>query len=379
MRHLKLCVVGTTLLFSSASFAQSSVTLFGILDEGLNYTSNAGGKSAYQMTSIDLATSRFGLKGQEDLGGGLQAIFDLETGFNVESGTLLYGGRMFGYQAYTGLSSTTFGTLTFGRQFDSIVDVVSPLTANGSWAGFLFSHPYDNDNTDGTYHLANSVKYTSPTFYGFSGTAMIGLSNEAGRFANNRAISAGLSYAAGGLTVAAAYADLNNPGQTAGGSIASDDANFVAGNQKTYGVGVSYGFSSVTIAGIYTHVALQQPVSTVYVGGLGIADGHLTFDNAEFNVKYFIAPDLSVAAMYTYTRALSTNSAGTTSTHWNQIGGQIQYAMSKRTSLYGQAVYQKVSSAAAAGILGFAAIPGSAGVSSNGNQTVVRLGLYHAF
>ncbi|MDL5396044.1 porin, partial [Escherichia coli] len=74
------------LLFASAgAFAQSSVTLFGSLDEGLNYTNNVGGKHAFQMASIDLVTSRWGLKGTEDLGGGLHALFDLESGFNMES------------------------------------------------------------------------------------------------------------------------------------------------------------------------------------------------------------------------------------------------------------------------------------------------------
>jgi predicted porin len=68
-------VLAVALLFASAAAqAQSSITLFGVLDEGLNLTSNAGGHKAWQMSSVDMVTSRWGLKGSEDLGDGLQAI-----------------------------------------------------------------------------------------------------------------------------------------------------------------------------------------------------------------------------------------------------------------------------------------------------------------
>lgn len=380
MKKFKLtAVAGLMAMVSGPVFAQSSVTLFGMLDEGINYTSNSGGKSAWQMSSIDLATSRFGLKGQEDLGSGIQAIFDLESGFNTESGTLLYGGRLFGYEAYVGLVSDSFGSLTLGRQFDSIVDTVAPLTANGNWGGYLFSHPFDNDNTDGIYHVANSVKYTSPTFRGLSATALIGLSNQAGGFANNRAVSAGIKYNIGDFNLAAAYADLSNPGMTSGGSIAADDANFSAKNQKTYGIGASYAIHGVTLAAVYTHVAIQSPVSSVFIGDLGLEGGHLNFDNAEVNVLYNFTPALIFGGMYTYTRAISSIGGASTSTHWNQLGVQAQYLLSKRTSLYAQAVYQKVSDSAASNVLGYAYIPGSAGVSSTSNQTVVRVAINHTF
>ncbi len=71
----RVAVVAGGALVSTAAFAQSSVTLYGVLDEGLNFTNNAGGGKAYQMSTADLAVSRFGLKGSEDLGGGLHAIF----------------------------------------------------------------------------------------------------------------------------------------------------------------------------------------------------------------------------------------------------------------------------------------------------------------
>src|ERR1700758_3627971 len=109
---------------SSVAFAQSSVTLYGIVDEGFNFNSNSDGHRQYYLSSGELQGSRFGLRGAEDLGGGLSAIFVLENGFDLNTGKLGQGGLMFGRQAYVGLSSSQFGTVTLGRQYDSVVDYV---------------------------------------------------------------------------------------------------------------------------------------------------------------------------------------------------------------------------------------------------------------
>jgi len=137
--------------------AQTSVTLYGVIDEGINYTNNVGRGHVYELASGDAQGSRWGLKGAEELGGGLKAIFQLENGFDVSSGRFNQGGRMFGRQAFVGLSADSYGTLTFGRQYDSVVDYLAQTTANGNWAGLLFSHPYDNDNTDNTFRMDGQV------------------------------------------------------------------------------------------------------------------------------------------------------------------------------------------------------------------------------
>src|SRR5580658_8842220 len=108
--------------FAAPVFAQSSVTLYGVIDEGINYTSNVGGNREFEMVSGYAQGSRWGLKGSEDLGGGLKAVFQLENGFNANSGTLAEGGRLFGRQAYVGLSDDKYGTITIGLQYDSVVD-----------------------------------------------------------------------------------------------------------------------------------------------------------------------------------------------------------------------------------------------------------------
>lgn len=377
--NAKMVMAAGMLCASVAAHAQSSVTLFGVLDEGLNFTSNAGGSRAWQMSSVDLATSRWGLKGSEDLGGGLHAIFDLESGFTLDNGSAYYSGRLFGYQSYVGLSSDTFGTLTAGRQFDSVTDVIGLMTANGNWGGYLFSHPLDNDNTDATFHANNSLKFTSNEYGGFSATALYGFSNQAGAFAGNRMVSAGLKYTYGTFSAGAVYEDLSNPGATSAGAIASDDAGFVAANQKIYGIGASYGVGPATFGLVYTHSNLQQPTSSVYLGSLGLNNAGLRFDNAEINLKYLIQPDVIVGGMYTYTMAHLKQNGVEAALHWNQIGLMGEYLLSKRTGIYTQVVYQKLSGGNTGTPLDTAFIPGAASPSSNSHQVVARIGMTHSF
>ncbi|WP_255246815.1 porin, partial [Paraburkholderia fungorum] len=90
----------------SAAHAQSSVTLYGILDTGIDFASNVNGNHLYQMASGVSAGSRWGLRGKEDLGGGLAAVFDLESGFNSTNGSL-GSGLAFSRNAYVGLASQT--------------------------------------------------------------------------------------------------------------------------------------------------------------------------------------------------------------------------------------------------------------------------------
>ena len=111
-KHLP-CAAIAALFVAGNAHAQSSVTLYGVIDDGLNYTSNARGHSAFAMVSGDANASNFGLKGAEDLGGGLSAIFTLESGFNASNGALSMNGTLFSRQAFVGLSSANYGTFTF--------------------------------------------------------------------------------------------------------------------------------------------------------------------------------------------------------------------------------------------------------------------------
>ena len=99
-------LIAAPLLLSLAGIAsaQSSVTLYGIVDAGVTYRSNerVGSPGAYTghsdvgLTTGNLSGSRWGIKGSEDLGGGMRALFVLENGFDITNGTSGQGGRQFG-------------------------------------------------------------------------------------------------------------------------------------------------------------------------------------------------------------------------------------------------------------------------------------------
>jgi predicted porin len=115
----RIKVIGAMVAVTAASpvFAQSSVTLYGVVDDAITYVNNQLGHSNVYLRQGNLYSSRFGLRGSEDLGGGLAAIFDLQEGFDPNSGAQSSSGLAFNREAFVGLQDQQFGTLTFGRQY----------------------------------------------------------------------------------------------------------------------------------------------------------------------------------------------------------------------------------------------------------------------
>ncbi|WP_244138834.1 porin, partial [Burkholderia sp. BCC1640] len=171
-----------------SAHAQSSVTLYGLIDTSLTYINHAdGAKNSWLLgnsSAGNLAGSRWGIKGSEDLGSGLKAIFQLENGFNPSTGGLGQGGREFGRQAFVGLASDRLGTLTLGRQYDPLIDLVQPITAD-NYFGSAFATAGDVDNYDNSFRVDNAVKYTSPLVAGVQFEAMYsfgGIARIAGQY-----------------------------------------------------------------------------------------------------------------------------------------------------------------------------------------------------
>ncbi|KMZ13856.1 Outer membrane protein (porin) [Candidatus Burkholderia humilis] len=385
-----LMVAALTGVFATAAHAQSSVTLYGLIDAGITYTNNnivpgsgGNGHSNWKATSGSGNGSRWGLRGSEDIGSGLKAIFTLENSFNIMNGTNSQGGREFGRQAFVGLSSDQFGSVTLGRQYDSVVDFIGPLALTGTqYGGTQFAHPFDNDNLDNTFRVDNSFKYTSANYAGFKFGAMYGFSNQAGGFANNRAYSAGVSYNYGPLNVAGAYFQSNNGGtvnaltgvQTAG-AITNDQTPFASGRQRIFGGGLNYAFGPATVGFVFTQTMFDSGVALTNVGTQGLGSIGLgnsaRFTNYEVNGRYNLTPALSLAGNYTYT---DSHIAGE-KPKFHQFNLQTDYALSKRTDVYLQAEYQHV--ADTEGLLVGATING-VGVSSS-NQVSATVGVRHRF
>ncbi|MFT4437776.1 porin [Caballeronia sp. 15715] len=379
----KNCIAASVLLmFAVPALAQSSVTLYGLIDEGIDYTNNAKGQKAYQLESGYLAGSRWGIKGTEDLGGGYKATFQLENGFDVNTGRLGQGGLGFGRQAYVGIVNDNFGSVTLGRQYDSLVDYFAQTTATGNWGGYIFAHPYDNDNATNTFRVNNTVKYTSPTIAGLKFGGTYSFSNDT-NFANNRQYSIGAQYTLGGLLVTAAYLQANNPSATATGAINNGgDENFVAQRLRIIAAGVNYTVGAATLGLAYTNTYVGQPLSSGYVGAITPTVGTLTslrFQNFEVNGKYNFTPSFSLGAMYTYTRANFDTTASKSHPVYHQGGLMLDYFLSKRTDVYLQAAYQHAGGDKNGSVLDFAYVPGAADVSSSSNQVLVRAAIMHKF
>ena len=301
---------------SAPSFAQSSVTLYGDLDAGLLYTNrtpgaNAGQNAGHQFSFMDtgLTPTVFGLKGSEDLGGGLKANFQLESGISVANGALSHSnGNYFGRQAWVALDGG-FGEAKLGLQFSPFflaIDGSDPRNLAHFGSGIVSY--VDNVLATGLFN-SNAISYTSPTIAGLTGSAMLALGGQAGNFQAGRQYSGSLTYQNGGLMINAALYDGNS-----GGTAITPLSSTVAFVGRTVGVGYTFGaltgkasFTSYKVAGSFSN--------NVYSGGL----------------DYQLNPalDLNGGVWFTSDRNNTAN---------HSVMGAVGtvYSLSKRTQLYGQ-------------------------------------------
>lgn len=367
--------------FSVAAHAQSSVTLYGSLDAGILYVNNAGGHSMWQQNSSALSNTYFGLRGTEDLGGGTKAIFRLQSAFGLNNGTFSRNESLFNRLAFVGIQNDTYGTLTLGRQFDSVVDYLAPLSLSGTGAGVnLALHPLDNDNLSTQRSTANAVKFESANYAGFHFGGLYGFSNDAGQFSNGRSWSVGAGYSNGPLKVAAAYDQTNNnPSQANTSGATVDDPFSTAALRRTFGVGANYAFGPATVGVLWTHTRLQDS----RLSGTPSLDAR--FDNIEINGMYNVTPVLALLGNYTYTTG-NTSGAGTTSSNpkWHSATLAVDYSLSKRTDVYLAGVYQHASgylynNDEGSAVANTASIAGLLPASTTQNQIGAAAGLRHRF
>ncbi|MGQ3003825.1 MAG: porin [Hydrogenophaga sp.] len=198
---IALAVLGSV---AGVAQAQSSVTMYGLVDVWAGRVKTevpgVGSVSSTRLDSAGLATSRWGVQGSEDLGGGLKAIFKLEQGFDASNGTAV-AGTAFNRQSWVGLEGG-FGTVQFGNVWSAFDDVF--YIGNSIFDAVSFSPAYAvmsvaayNDKP------RNALRYTSPNFGGFSAAVSHGLDENAAVKRDQTDFN--LQYAAGPLTAAFAY------------------------------------------------------------------------------------------------------------------------------------------------------------------------------
>ena len=205
--------------FAGAASAQSSVTLYGVVDGGLRYQqvsrNNLDGTNNFGVAYGQQSGNRFGMKGVESLGNGNNAIFMLESGFDLGNGTSQQGGRLFGRQSWVGVQNDAWGEVRLGRMLslttDYLVNAVDPFGA-----GFGQLNMGNAFTSGNTLRLDNVLMYKTPTMSGFQAglgySFATGLSSNGGTTGygfetsnNTRQLTAGLKYANGPIYAAASY------------------------------------------------------------------------------------------------------------------------------------------------------------------------------
>jgi len=342
----------------SGAWAQNSVTLYGSMDAGIAYTSNVGGSSKWIEEQGNMQPDRWGLRGIEDLGGGLKTTFQLENGFYTNTGAFAKAGTLFNRQAFVGLASDRLGTLTLGHQTPFSFDVLGPFTTAYLAASWYAFHPGNIDQLadTGVVPYDNSVKYRSPSWYGFTLGAMFGLGNTT-NFSTGRTMSYALSYANGPFKAGLSWSNEHNRSVSMATTgiptfQGQPSATYMASNVENMGVGASYAFGKLLVHGLYTRTKLESN---------GQSDTFQSYD---------------AGANYQFTSANSVVGGAATSTlsgrRWTQLMIGDIYALSKSTQVYVNALYEHANSAGQAAFF-------TAGVSSGRNQAIVLTGMHHSF
>ena len=299
----------------SASAAEPGITMYGVISTALRYTSNIDGRhnNKTELVSSGIGGSRWGISGTTDLGGGNQAVFQLENGFGTDDGETAYD-VLFGRQAYVGLTGS-WGSLTLGRQYHAVNNIgwaFNPL--DESWGNFWSDPLYTGgDIFFQDYRINNSLVYkltTGPV----SVQLDYGLGEQPGSAVHGATFGGGVMYQQDGLALGAAYDERR---------AASKGGNIL----RNYSVGASYTFGK----------------ATAYLGQMGRREstGDARFAITFVGLGYRLRPALHLSgAYYRYKqnggvhtqfqstpRLLGSGSA-------DVFAAVVDYALSKRTSIF---------------------------------------------
>jgi predicted porin len=334
---MKFIFGAIALALATPVFAQSTVTIYGIVDLDGQYISGAA--KAVRVTSGGLAGSRIGFKGTEDLGGGAFVDFVLEGGINADTGGSGQGGSLFGRQAF-GALRTPSGTFSAGRQYSSIYTItgefsafsntnVGPTTAalggyaggyepvqGGSGSATAVSNATGESLNGGPARVNNSFRYTSPSFDGFKVSGLFGAGEITGATGKTRLWDGSVRYTASGLDLMLSFVNDKAAGATAA---TSADVNTIT-------AAASYAFDAFHVEGGYLKGDDRRSIaSTLQHDGRGFWLGG----------DYRVGANLFKAQWLN--NKVENNAAGAKDSKLNAYGVGYQYDLSKRTALYSSA------------------------------------------
>lgn len=286
----KLLAVALCAAFPLAAMAQSSVTVYGIMDAAIaKEDTGAPNGSRTAINSGNQSSSRLGFKGTEDLGNDLKAVFNIEAGVALDTGAA--DSSLFGRRAVVGLAGK-FGSVMLGREYSPIADVAKETDVFGQ--GFYGSNL--NAFTTGrlTRRLSNSVNYKSNSMAGFHvGAAYSAGENSTGPSGNLMGLMA--DYSAGGFYVGAGYHKLQR---------------LATGDDKEMIVGAGYKMGAFEIKGSYMEAdptGANNKFEQVNLGAAYTMDAHKFFANFQTDKLETGAKANGLAVAYSYSLSKRTN------------------------------------------------------------------------
>ena len=346
----KSLIALAVLAASGAAMAQSSVTLFGIVDVGVGYIKNSGGDDKYGLSTSGLATSRLGFHGVEDLGGGLKAGFWLEGAVSPDD-----GGSGFDFKRRSTISLMgNFGEVRLGRDLTAGYKTALNYDLFGQvgmgqflgWSNAMYGTTGDANGI----RADNLIGYHTNNIAGFMGGIQYGFGEDSSSNKSNSYLGAYLGFNNGPLSVTVA-GDRNNFGTA---YPTSDD-------RTQLSLGASYDLGMLKLSGLVQRVEFEN---------VGFA-GKDKYDNWMLGASAPVGPG-TIKAQYA-----SYNDKSFSNADAQQLSVGYQYDLSKRTAVYTTVAYLKNKNAASTAALGGSGL--SLGAVNGKNQTGFQVGVRHAF
>ncbi|MEI6762134.1 MAG: porin [Betaproteobacteria bacterium] len=326
-----------------AGAASAQATLYGVLDAGIQMTTTTlagvdlvGNNIGLQQNASFMNGNRWGLKGTEDLGGGMSALYQVESGFAIDTGKSSQGSRLFGRQAYVGLSGG-FGTVTLGRQYTGLDTLWGTYDAGEYGGNSAMSFAWNGGVVGDIGRVDSMIQYSTPAMSGFSALVQYapGEDKEVGAAARDASTYTGLlvGYSAGPLSAHLAYesASIKKAGtfdtvNAAGAASLAPGVNTLASTA----LGISYDLGMAKLMGGVNMATADAGVKeTGYMLG-----GIVPFGAATLNLTY---------AAETRSADAKVDGKGT------GFAGHVRYSLSKRTSVYAGFLSGKSTQAVTAG------------------------------
>jgi predicted porin len=354
-KHIAKATLATLGLLASGAYAQSSVTVYGLIDTGVEYLTNANANKngLVRLSSGNTNTSRIGFRGTEDLGGGLKAVFQLENGFKVDTGEFDSAGLLFGRQANVGLEGS-YGRLVAGRSYSTTYDFILPFDPMGYSAQYswLTSAGATGGRKDGMLtNLPNMLKYAG-TFGGLKLGATYGLGEVAGGGSDTAKYALGAGYETGPFQFAAAFDRVNGTAAV---------------------VGTPYDkATSIHLAGIY-QLSENLDLTLGYRNYKKTLASDGTDQRSDFfwgGAKFKVTPVVTLIGAIYYQNIK--NVPGGTDADPIMYSVRGKYALSKRTDLYLSAAYAKAKNGQLVGL-------SRDDIAFGSSQTGVLAGIQHRF